>query len=493
MTLDELNAININNPAAVKELQQFLKAQGYYAGPIDGKWGGGTTEGAVKLRTDLTTAANTNRDTAIANQQANDPTNNAIRGATEIGPYAVGVGTGAVVGHVGAKALKGQDAAQRAAVHDIATNPKISSEAARGQLRSMRTSRNAVTGAQFGAPALFLGSAEYLRRGVAPNFEGPDGKDTETSKWIKLGANLDQGIGLGVLGHQLVDLKNRIRSPNAPVDEALIASRPPTPPAPPPDAPAAPPTLRTPADRLTAAARAAGATGKLNKKTAAEYLAANVNAENRAAVATELGVGPGQKITTAIKKLSTSRKPSALFGPLIAGGVAYDAASSDAEAAGATPGEARTQGAVAGTGAAAATGGAVYGLNKLAQAVPPIARNALSVAGGMMTPLAAMDMGPDTPEAANRERSRLAVNYPGMAPMFGLTDEMGQQLPTRAPVKDDEFATSRALQIPEGIPLPQPPNALAAAGQQEDAFGRALKEFMAFVQEQQGAQEGAPQ
>lgn len=90
MDLEQLNKIDISNAAQVKELQTFLKTRGYYNGPIDGKWGGG-------------------------------------------------------------KALKGRDATQRAEVARIAANPKITSEAANAQMRGMRSARNAVTGAQFGA------------------------------------------------------------------------------------------------------------------------------------------------------------------------------------------------------------------------------------------------------------------------------------------------------------------------------------------------------
>ncbi len=507
MDLEQLNKIDTSNAAQVKALQTFLKSRGYYNGPIDGKWGGGTTEGAVKLRTDLTTTANTARDTAVANQQASDPTNNAIRGATEIGPYVGGMAAGAGVGHAIGKGLKNQDIDQRAATKSIASNSKITSEAANAQMRGMRTARNAVTGAQFGAPALFLGSAEYLRRGIAPQFEGPDGKDTETSKWIKLGANLDQGVGLGVLGHQLVGLKSRIPSPNDPVDEALIRSRPPTAPPPPPDAPTAPPALRTPSDRLTSAARAAGATGKLNKTTAADYLAANVTPQNRAAVAAELGVGPGEKIAGAVKKLSISRKPSVLIGPSIAAGLGYDAASGDAEAAGATPGEARTRGAVAGTGAAAVTGGAMYGLSKLPKALT----RAVGAGSGLLAPYAAADAYDPSPGELNRDRNVAARNLPSMLRGGGIEDayqmaQVPEKSPTRSVLsgytaqKAGPLPGASALQIPEGIPLPREDGASpyeaaqpARAAHGDQTFDDALSGFLALIQEHNSSIGGGEQ
>lgn len=141
--------------------------------------------------------------------------------------------------------------------------------------------------------------------------------------------------------------------------------------------------------------------------------------------------------------------------PLAAGALAYDAASSEAEAAGASPTDAKTRGAVAGTGTGAATAGSAYGLTKALQAAPNLGR-ALGIGGGMTMPLAAMEIGPGTPEAANLERSRIAQNWPRIASMLGLTDEMGQQLPERNTGKTDEFATARSLQIPQGVPLPNP-------------------------------------
>lgn len=141
--------------------------------------------------------------------------------------------------------------------------------------------------------------------------------------------------------------------------------------------------------------------------------------------------------------------------PAAAGALAYDAASSDAEAAGASPTEARMRGAVAGTGTGAATAGSAYGLSKLLAKVPTLGK-ALGIGGGMTMPLMAMDMGPDTPEAANLERSRIAQNWPRIASMLGLHDEMGQMLPERNTGKTDEFATARSLQIPQGVPLPNP-------------------------------------
>lgn len=580
MDLEQLNKIDTSNVAQVKALQTFLKTRGYYNGPIDGKWGGGTTEGAVKLRTDLTNAANTNRDTAVANREANDPTNNAIRGATEIGPYVGGMAVGAGVGHAIGSGLKAQDTAQRTSIKSIAADPRITTDAANAQMRSMRTARNAVSAAQFAVPGLFLGSAEYMRRGIAPGYEDPvTHKDTETSKWLKLGANLDQGVGFGVLGHQLVGLRKRIPSPNDSVDEALIASRglpsSPLPAAPRPASALPPPdvpVLRPNSDRLIAAARAAGATGKLTKASAQDYLTNNISDANRSAIAAELGVKSGPnfatRVSTAIKNMASSRGASSLIGPLVAGGVAYDAATNDAEAAGATPGEARTRGAVAGTGAAAMTGGAVYGLNKLAQAAPAVGRvlgaglNALSAAGaaydnaaeargyrnamppeqrdsptGMLLPhamplamrgasdIAAIASAPGrlqravssalTPGNATPEETQGAI-YPEAVPPQNALAAAGRDT---MPKTGGPLFKAAALNIPDNIPpnaardaemqaafgggrFPEQNtgpaggtapsmdgNPLAQAGNVKDKFGQALDAFMAFLAEEQAAQQ----
>ena len=275
------------------------------------------------------------------------------------------------------------------------------------------------------------------------------------------------------------------------VEEGLqnTLNRPPPPPAPPPpDAP----TLRTPSDRLTSAARAAGAQGKLTKAAAADYLGANVTPQNRAAVAAELGVGPGEKITSAVKKLATSRKPSVIIAPMIAAGLGYDAASSDAEAAGATPSEARTQGAVVGAGAAAATGGAMYGASKLANFAP--VKSLLGMAGKASGPLMLNDM------AMQAHRGIY-----GSGPQFLDLPEKSpvrSQLSSYAAEANGPLSSASALQIPENIPpnaardaeaaamaVEGPSPARAAYGDQK--FDAALSGFLAMIEEYNSSLQGA--
>lgn len=509
MDLEQLNKIDTSNAEQVKALQTFLKTRGYYNGPVDGKWGGGTTEGTVKLRNDLTTAATTSRDTAVANQQANDPTNNAIRGATELAPYGIGAATGIGAGFLEAYGLRNFDKAKSAQVSAIAANPNISGEAANAQMRGIRSARNITTATQFLAPAALLGSAEYLRRGIAPSFEDPEThKDTETSRWIKLGANLDQGAGIGLGIHQLANLRNRIGSPYNAEDEALIASRPPggTPPPPPPEAPA----LRTPSDRLISAAKAAGATGRLTKTSAAEYLANNVTDANRAAVATELGVGPGQRIATAVKRLATSRVASSIALPLTAGALAYGSGVTDAEAAGAEPGDARRQGLKEAAATTAGTTAGMYAASKL----PPLLRAGGGLGMNMLAPFAASDMTDTfanygkgfTPEEIQASQNRTLNTTARNTPAWMDTGPVRQaremsQVPEPSPVRsvlsgytaqlNGPLMRASALQVPENIP----PNAAqeadaAAAGPSparaaygDDRFNQALQAFLGTIQE----------
>ena len=416
-------------------------------------------------------------DTASAKAKQDDPLNQAMQYGKSIGVPLAGYGAGHVAGAKFGKVFDTDPAERGANVKRLAeTMLRVdkSNPASKAQVSAIiDTYDKTVKGRpliQFAGPA-GLGAASFATQAGANYVDDPYLKEG-----LNLAATAERTGAIGMGAQQLWDtLKGNERAKKATddVDVSTIESarrqlneggkfkavqgaldptaKPPAAP-PPPEAPA----LRTPGDRLTAAARAAGAKGKLTKTTAAAYLtSANINDANRAAVATELGVGPGQRIASAVKRLSTSRTPTSLIGPLVAGGLAYDAASSDAEAAGAEPAEARTKGAVAGTGAAGLTAAGGYSLSKLLEKAPNLART-LGIGGTMTAPLMAMDIGPNTQEAANLERSRVAVNHPLLASAMGLTDEMGQQLPTRAPVKDDEFATARGLQIPEGIPAPNP-------------------------------------
>jgi hypothetical protein len=518
MDLEQLNKIDTSNPDQVKALQTFLKTRGYYNGPIDGKWGGGTTAGAARVQADLKADADRQLETerartagkeaeARGKEAENDPTARVTKMGTEVAPYVAGVGIGTAAGHFFGKRFAAQDKASGQGVGRLANEKGLDPNVREAQLNRLNRERGRRNISQFGAPAA-LGAMGYATRNViAPAFSDPQTQDIIKS--VGTGENAAAAT-LGV--HQLVSTLGR-GNPNDPVDEARIRSRPATPP------PDAPPALRTPADRLTAAAKAAGATGAQAKTKAAavKYLESNVTPEVRAAVAAELGVGPGQKITSAIKKLSTSRKPSVIIAPLVGAAAAYDAASSDAEAAGATPAEARTRGAVAGTGATAVAGGALYGASKLPAALRSAGGRGLS----MLAPFAASDMSDAfansgkgfTPEeiqaSENQTLNTTARNTPNWfnPGAVGGAREMAT-VPEPSPVRSQlsGFAAERAgplssasaLQIPEGIPLPRADGASpyaeaqpARAASGDERFDTALKEWLGLIQEHNSSLQGA--
>ena len=532
MDLEQLNKIDTSNAAQVKALQTFLKTRGYYNGPIDGKWGGGTTEGAVKLRTDLTTASNTARDTAVANQEANDPTNNAIRGATEVAPYAVGAGLGFYGGHKMTQSLEGKNAAARQDISQIANNPKISGAQGERSIADLRSARNKRAGLQFLAPAALFASAEGMRRYVAPMM----GPKPEDQKWINLAANADQGAAIGLTVHQLMDLKNQVGPVGSQTNEALIRTRAAAERAPPPP----PGAQRQNSERLTAAARAAGATGKLTKATAADFIAKSVTDANRAAVLAELPAGTTAKaIASTVKRLASKPGSSSIIAPLIGAGVAYDAASSEAEAAGATPAEAQTRGTMAGTGAFAVTGGAMYGASKLPQvgrflgpaanalaaydyasqakgfrdAMPPEQRGEPSSLLSHAMPLAMRGAEDIASIARTPGRLRDAARS-AFTPGNATSEEIqGSMYPEAVPASSNQLAAysmgragplsnASALQIPENIPpnaardaeaaamaAEGPSPARAAYGDQK--FDAALSGFLAMIEEYNSSLQGA--
>jgi hypothetical protein len=406
MDLKQLDSIDTSNAAEVKKLQEFLRSRGFYKGPIDGKWGGGTTEGAVKLREELKDTLNTNLQISNNQREANDPVNNAIRSATEVGPYAAGATIGAGLGHLGAKGLKAQDAGFKDEAKRLAANPRIAGTVAEKQLGNMKGSRLASTLGQFAGPAAFLGSAEYIDREIAPKYEG------ETAKWIGLGANLDRGIGIGALGHQLFDLKNRFKSPVDPEDAGVIRTRAAlerepegklakalqqqnaAPEAPPKLTPAdTPPPPQQPmrhSDRLREAVTATGGKAARTKAANVEAIKRGLTAENAAAVAKSLNLpetADRKAILQRLREISTIGGKMAI--PVAVG--SYLAATGDSEAADATAGERATNAA----GNFAVGAGGAYAGSKLVDALRAAAPTAMKALGGglsMMAPGAAADM-----------------------------------------------------------------------------------------------------
>jgi hypothetical protein len=485
MDLKKLNAININNPAEIKELQQFLKSRGYYNGPIDGKWGGGTTEGAVKLRADL--VAEDTRATARADAEArgkeaeNDPTARVTKLATEVGPYAVGAGAGYMLSRGMKRRFDTKDAAAATSVSRLARDRALNPAIAEQELNRLNRARMTRSGKQFMVPAALAGAGELTRRYLAPNFE-----DKQTRDAINLVATGEQAAATTLAAKQLYDVATR-GSPNDPVDVATIRSRAAAPPQNALDAAgrqALPPSDETPAPRpnsarLIAAARAAGARGPLTKQAAADYLAArgNVTPANRAAVAAELGAQPGERVGSVVRRLASTRGASSIALPLIAGGLAYELAGEPAEAADGSGAVATPANRLAAAGTAAGT---AYGINKLAQALPAAANTAFS-AVSRMSPISMIDDMTNFVPISEEENARAqgAENQT----MNALARAMPQSLQF-GPIR----RASEMSQVPERNPMfhevpDAPPNALAVAGDQPDAFGAALADFMALLRD----------
>lgn len=232
-----------------------------------------------------------------------------------------------------------------------------------------------------GRSMLMLPEGYILREHIAPKIQSETGR--ELVRGVGTGMTM---AGLGVVGEGAVRALTppdrggpRVASPASPPPLPPTQAQAPATPA------AAPAGPRPHADRLIAAARAAGAKGPLNKSTAATYLESNVNAGNRAAVARELGVKSGanfaSRISAAVKNLSTTRGASSLLLPMAAGALAYDATSSEAEAAGGGGGGGDGNSLLAGITAAGTAAAVPYAVSKLPEVV---GRAASGVGVGML-------------------------------------------------------------------------------------------------------------
>lgn len=366
--MDNLETIDPQNPDAVKKVQIWLRSRGYYNGPIDGKWGSGTTTAIAAMRQEEATQQNAALEQQrLVTQKAeaeNDPAGQAMRFGTEFGPYAVGAGGGYLASRALKKQFANADIGQKDAVRRLAANTKLNPTAAANELERLNSARGMRTGLQFLAPAALLGGAAITRDVIAPQFS----EDSSARKYINLAATGENAAGTVLGGKQLIDTVGRWASPNDPEDVAKIRSRA----MPEESAPSSvPASTMTHGERAVAAARAAGATGIKTKAEAIQWLETpgNVTAENRAAVAEMLGPESSRNLPKVLNKL---RGAGRYLLPLAAGGLAYDAASSSAQAAGASPSEARGSGLLAGGVAGGATAGVGYGLSKLPSAAGPM-------------------------------------------------------------------------------------------------------------------------
>jgi hypothetical protein len=99
---------------------------------------------------------------------------------------------------------------------------------------------------------------------------------------------------------------------------------------------------------------------------------------------------------------------SGLLLPLAAGGIAYDAASVDAEAAGLSPEDARQRGMVSGVAAGGATAAIPYAISKLPAAIGTAAR----ATGGALMPQMAADLYDPPSDQLAMDRNMLARQLP---------------------------------------------------------------------------------
>ena len=340
MTLDELNQIDVNDPAAVKQLQTFQRSRGYYSGPVDGKWGDATIKGVTGLRGDLQAESANQRAGAEARASENSAGSQLARFGTKFGPYAVGVGTGVPAGRTMSKSFDAKDAAQGDTIARLARAKDVTPIIAEQTLNAENRKRAYRTGKQFLGPAALLATGEATRRYVAPQF------DEKTREYVNLGANAEQAAGVSLGVKQLIDLSKR-SSPIDPVDVARIQSR----------------AAEARGDPYTVSSKSA-ATAAVETDKALEARMAGLRARTAADLRTEAkaaGLAVSGVKEDLVRRIAESQGSTAskaarllpkasLLAPFAAGALAYDAESNEAEAAGASPAEARGRGAVAGPG-----------------------------------------------------------------------------------------------------------------------------------------------
>ena len=459
MDIQQLNAIDTTNPEEVKGLQTFLRSRGYYNGPIDGKWGGGTTEGAGRLRADLMEMARASRETAQSNVEAEKLKGQQQREkmAMEAIPYAVGAGGGMAVGHGVNKAIAAKDAALAAEASRIASNPNIDPSIKEAQLAKMNRARFMRNAAQFSLPAVLAAGGYATRNFIAPQFSEQGQRDIVNAIGVgenagALATGAHQLIGTALRGNPIgnetqakimsealrarrgmapkpaVESAPAMAAEVTPQVEATTAKAPAS-----PGTPGTQPVAGTKAD-LVNQARRLGLKGysKLPKadlatmiqKAVAEHGAKRTVAKR----ATETAKTTAKAAKTIAKKAGRGAgKISPVIAPLVAGGMAYDAATNDAMAAGEDPTSARLKGTAAGLAAGGGTAAATYGLGRLVDAIrssqygPALSRAAGAV-GTTMERAAAPSMAFSfVPEVKQSLRESLGPDS-ALAPYFNSGD-----------------------------------------------------------------------
>lgn len=378
--------------AKVKAAQTQLQALGYDIVP-DGRLGAKTSAAVGELRKSISDAQTNIRlgKEAAAREAENDPTNQLTKMATEFGPWAAGVTTGVGTGIYTGKKFNAEDAAQKQSGSALAKAMDIKPEASQNALKRLDQRRVSRGAKQFLGPASLFGAGAFTSEVVAPRFED----QPETQKWINLAATTENAAGAGMAAKQLYDLGTR-KDPIDPLDRARIESRAmPTPaqvsPAlqqalasPQAKAPSGPPMRHS--DRLKKTATAAGAKPGKTKSANVEAIKKNLTAQNMPDVAESLNLPRTASRSTILQRLrEISNVGGKYVWPAMAGAIAYDAVTSDAEAAG-EGGTASNvlKGTVAGTAAGATTAGGIKLADMLGKVVPTTMR---ALSGGLVAGL----------------------------------------------------------------------------------------------------------
>jgi len=432
MTLDELNQINVSDPEAVKALQTFLRSRGYYSGKVDGKWQDKTIEGVKTLRGDLQQQASTQRDTAVAGAETEKAKNSPLRIAQEAGPYAGGTAAGVATGYGLSRMNKASDVDISTGVSNALADKKTSPIIAERVMDQRMNARRWRAAGQSLFPAIGFGGAELTRRYIKPNME------ESTRPYVDMAANAEQGFGAGTA---LMVAKNAVsdvfgKNP-VPLDqEAALRTRA-------AEARGDPYTISDKAKTATTATPALDPTrmAELRGKRAAD-----LRTEAKAA---GLHVsGTKEDLVRRIAEApATAAKPAGrlprgkggvLF-PLMAGAVAYDAETSDAEAAGIDPVNAKRRSVLAGATAAGATAAVPYATSKLPEAMGTAAR----ATGPGLVPSTVDAMTDYSPEDLAQGRNTLARYLPS-AMRGGAVEDAYQmaQVPERSPARTQLLASA---------------------------------------------------
>lgn len=522
-----------------KSLQRQWQAKGFYAGPIDGKSGDGTRAAIAASRTEQdNTARNAIRSQEIEleklrlqqgikkQSEEEEKSKKREKEADPLWdtflPFAAGAGVGGLYGEMTNRGLDRFERGNVRALNEIARELGPTERLTSSQLNRARAAGAAsaadrfapsglagksggVTGRllSYGIPAgvIYNEYTNYQNRANDPNLTDKERKSNQQIANALLGVTTgigveggrrfffpsrEEGIGTSMMRVQTArEFANRMddadtaasaRRAATPlvkepirasvIAESLPALPPPSEPIPTPDTPQGPkPGTKA---YMQQQARDLGIKGasRMTKAEIAERLAGAMKEH-------------GGKRTVAKRITSAAGKTSPLLAPLLAGGIAYDAATSDAEAAGLSPSDARMRGLGTGAAAGAGTAGAIYGLSKagpavtrtLGRIVPPIAAGMTAYdVGNMAYGDVSSQMAPTEKETSARDElnsieadltsgdpMRVSAAKRSLAAMFRSETPEGErslvERVTSWPAK--RYASGLERQADELMPLPE--------------------------------------